>query len=312
MKQNFTVRRGALDGIEMFLAVARHRSFRRAAAELGVTPSAASQAVRGLEGRLGVVLLARTTRSVGLTEAGARFLADAAPAYEALAAAGVAASDFGGRPAGRLRLAVPRAIFPLVLRPTLASFTMSYPDIELDISESGELVDIAAQGFDAGIRMGQFIANDMITLRLTPPFRMVIVGSPEYLSRRGIAESPVDLKHHACLRLHRSGGGMVPWRLLDRGRPLDLQVRGPFIAGDYLTLLDAAVEGIGLAHVPEPIAAEAVSRGKLRPILPAFAAEAPGMFLYYPDRRQVLPKLRAFIDHMRKNLPSMPSIAGSH
>ena len=205
MKKNFTVRRGALDGVEMFLAVARYRSFRRAAAELGVTPSAAGQAVRALEARLGVALFVRTTRSVGMTEAGERFLAEAEPAYQALEAAGAAASDLGRRPAGLLRLAVPRSVVPLIIRPMLASFVAAYPDIELDIAASEEFVDIAAQGFDAGMRVGQFIANDMTALRLTPPFRMVVVGSPDYLSRRDTPTTPQDLQRHACLRLRPLG-----------------------------------------------------------------------------------------------------------
>lgn len=233
MKKNFTVRRGALDGVEMFLAVARHRSFRRAAAELGVTPSAAGQAVRTLETRLGVALFVRTTRNVGMTEAGERFLAGAEPAYQALAAAGAAASDLGGRPAGLLRLAVPRAAVPLIIRPVLASFAAAYPDIELEIAASEEFVDIASQGFDAGMRMGQFIANDMTAVRLTQPFRMVAVASPDYLARRGIPARPEDLQSHACLRLRRTIGGASPWRLIDKGKPLEVIVQGPLIAGDF-------------------------------------------------------------------------------
>jgi DNA-binding transcriptional LysR family regulator len=309
MKKNFTVRRGALDGVEMFLAVARHRSFRRAAAELGVTPSAAGQAVRALESRLGVALFVRTTRSVGMTQAGERFLAEAEPAYQALAAAGAAASDLGGRPSGLLRLAVPRAVVPLIIRPILASFAAAYPDIALDIAASEEFVDIASQGFDAGMRMGQFIANDMTALRLTPPFRMVAVGAPDYLARRGTPKTPADLQTHACLRLRRSIGGAAPWRLVVKGKPLDIFVEGPLIAGDFPTLLDAAIDGVGLAQVPEPIAAAPVREGTLRPLLAAYAPQTPGVFLYYPDRRQVLPKLRAFIDHVKTRLPAAPVIA---
>ncbi len=158
MKQNFTVRHGALDGVETFLNVARHRSFRRAAAALGVTPSAVSQSVRALEARIGAALLMRTTRSVGVTEAGQRFLERAGPAFDELVAAAEAARDLGRRPAGLLRLAVPRAVVPLILEPVLASFCEAYPEIELEIAASDEMVDIAAGGFDAGIRMGQFIA----------------------------------------------------------------------------------------------------------------------------------------------------------
>jgi DNA-binding transcriptional LysR family regulator len=308
MTKNFTVRRGALDGIEMFFAVARHRSFRRAAAELGVTPSAAGQAVRTLETRLGVALFTRTTRSVGLTEAGERFLAEAEPAYQALAAAGAAASDLGGRPAGLLRLAVPRAVVPLIIRPVLASFAAAYPDIELEIAASEEFVDIASHGFDAGMRMGQFIANDMTALRLTPPFRMVAVGSPDYLERRGTPMKPEDLQAHACLRLRRTIGGASPWRLADKGKPLEIIVQGPLIAGDFPTLLDAAIDGVGLTQVPEPVAVAPVKAGALRTVLAAYAPQTPGVFLYYPDRRQVLPKLRAFIEHVKTRLPKAPTL----
>jgi DNA-binding transcriptional LysR family regulator len=184
MKQSFTVRQGALDGVEAFLSVAQHRSFRRAAAELGVTPSAISQAVRALEARVGAALFMRTTRSVGLTEAGERFLLRAKPAFEELVAASETARDLGRRPTGLLRLSVPRAVVPLVLEPVIASFCEAYPEIELEIAASAEMVDLVTGGFDAGIRLGQFIAPDMIVVRLTPPFPFVVVGSPDYLRRR--------------------------------------------------------------------------------------------------------------------------------
>src|SRR5437763_486519 len=185
MKRNFTVRRGALDGLEAFLAVAEHRSFRRAAAELGVTPSAVSQAIRALEGHLGAALFSRTTRSVGLTEAGERFHLRARPAFEELIAAGELAREAGERPTGRLRLTVPRAVLPILIEPMIASFCSAYPDVEVEVVANEELIDIAAEGFDAGIRMGQFIEADMIAVRLTPPFPLIVVGSPGYLDERG-------------------------------------------------------------------------------------------------------------------------------
>src|SRR3569623_1994965 len=166
MKQNFTVRQGAIDGVEAFLSVAQHRSFRRAAAELGVTPSAMSQAVRALESRVGAALFIRTTRSVGLTEAGERFLARAKPAFEELVAASETARALGQRPAGRLRLSVPRAVVLPLLQPLIASFCRAYPDVELEIAVNEQLIDLAAEGFDAGIRMGQFLAADMVAVRL--------------------------------------------------------------------------------------------------------------------------------------------------
>jgi DNA-binding transcriptional LysR family regulator len=299
MKQNFTVRHGALDGVEAFLRVAQHRSFRRAADELGVTPSAISQSVRALEARVGAALFTRTTRSVGLTEAGERFLSRAKPAFEELVGAGEAARELGQRPAGLLRLSVPRAVVPILLEPLIASFCRAYPEVEVEVAASEESVDLAAEGFDAGIRLGQFIAADMVAVRLTPPFRFVVVGSPAYFKRSGRPERPEDLRHHACLRLRRSGGALALWPLNDRGRAIEVAVSGPLIANDFPTLLGAALEGVGLAQVPEPIAAAAVAAGRLVQVLGAFAPTTPGVFLYHPGRRQVLPKLRAFIDHVK-------------
>src|SRR5258708_1589682 len=184
MKQNFTVRQGALDGVEAFLSVAQHRSFRQAAAELGVSASAISQAVRALEARVGVALFMRTTRSVGLTEAGERFLVRARPAFEELVAASHDAGDLGRRPAGLLRLTAPRAVLPILREPLIASFCRAYPEVEVEMVVSADLVDIAAEGFDAGIRLGQFIEADMIAVRLTPPLPLVVVASPHYLRRR--------------------------------------------------------------------------------------------------------------------------------
>src|ERR1700736_2125957 len=304
MKQNFTVRQGALDGVEAFLSVAQHRSFRRAAAELGVTPSAISQAVRALEARVGAVLFIRTTRSVGLTEAGERFLSRARPAFEELIAASGAARELGQRPAGLLRLTVPRTVVPILLEPVVASFRRAYPEVEVEIAVSEELIDLAAEGFDAGIRLGQFIAADMVAVRLTKPFRFIIVGSPAYLARSGRPERPDDLREHACVRMRRSGGALALWSLNDNGRAIEIAVSGPLIAHDFPTVLGAAIEGVGLAQVPEPIAAGAVTAGKLVRVLGPFAPMAPGVFFYYPGHRQIMPKLRAFIDHV-KNRPDV-------
>ena len=300
MKQNFTVRQGALDGVEAFLSVAQHRSFRRAAAELGVTPSAISQAIRALEARVGATLFIRTTRSVGLTEAGERFLLRAKPAFEELVAASEIARELGQRPFGRLRLSVPRAVVPFLLERMIASFCQAYPEVEVEIAASEELIDLAAEGFDAGIRLGQFIAADMVAVRLTPPFRLVVVGSPAYLARSGRPERPDDLRHHACVRFRRSNGALALWSLSDNGRAIEIAVTGPLIANDFPTMLGGAIEGVGLAQVPEPIAAEHVTAGRLVHLLQPFAPMAPGVFLYYPDRHQMMPKLRAFIDHVKK------------
>jgi DNA-binding transcriptional LysR family regulator len=299
MKQNFTVRHGALDGVETFLSVARYRSFRRAAAALGVTPSAVSQSVRTLEARIGAALLTRTTRSVGLTEAGQRFLERAGPAFDELVAAGEAARDLGQRPAGLLRLAVPRSVVPLILEPVIASFCDAYPEIELEIAASDEMVDIAAGGFDAGIRLGELIAADMIVVRLTPPFPFVVVGSPDYLRRHEPPMRVEDLRHHACLRLRRWNGSIAPWTFAVGNDVIEAAVSGPLIAHDYPTLLGAAIQGLGLAQAPGPIAQEAIADGRLQALLTPLAMMTPGVFLYHSGKRQMLPKLRAFIDHMK-------------
>src|SRR5215475_10005799 len=268
MKQNFTVRQGALDGVEAFLSVAQHRSFRRAAAELAVTPSAISQAVRALEARIGAALFIRTTRSVGLTEAGERFVSRAKPAFEELVTAGEAARDLGQRPTGLLRLSVPRAVVPLILEPVIASFCRAYPEIELEIAASEERVDLAA-------------------------------GSPDYLRARKRPERIDDLRGHACLRMRRSNGSIATWPFVDGNKAVEAIVAGPLIAHDYPTLLGAAIQGVGLAQAPSPLAKAAIAEGQLQTLLTPFAATAPGVFLYYPGKRQVLPKLRAFIEHVK-------------
>ncbi|MES0153928.1 LysR family transcriptional regulator [Mesorhizobium sp. M0018] len=299
MKQNYTVRHGALEGVEAFLAVAMRRNFRRAATDLGVTPSAVSQAVRALEARLGTALFVRTTRSVGLTEPGQRFLDRAGPAFEELVAAGEAARDIGQRPTGLLRLSVPRAIVPLMLEPVLASFCQAYPEIELEIAVSDQMVDLATGGFDAGIRLGQLIAADMVAVRLTPPFSFVVVGSPDYFERYGRPERVDDLRHHACLRLRRSNGAIAPWSFIDGNGAIEAIVSGPLIAHDYSTLVGAAMRGVGLAQTPRPLAEGPIAEGKLQSVLDGVATTTPGVFLYHPGKRQVLPKLRAFIDHLK-------------
>ena len=299
MKRNFTVRQSALDGVEAFLSVARHRNFRRAAAELGVTPSAISQAIRTLEARIGAALFIRTTRSVGLTEAGARFVARAKPAFEELVSAGEAARELGQRPTGLLRLSVPPGVVSILLEPLVASFCQAYPEIELEIAVSEKLANLATEGFDAGIRLGEFIDADMVAVRLTPPLPFVVVGSPDYLRSRTRPQRIEDLRQHACLRMRRSNGSIAPWSFVDGKKTVEVIVSGPLIAHDYPALLGAAIRGVGLAQIPGPLAKAPIAEGRLQALLSPFAAATPGVFLYYPEKRQVLPKLRAFIDHVK-------------
>jgi DNA-binding transcriptional LysR family regulator len=168
----------------------------------------------------------------------------------------------------------------------IASFCQAYPEVEVEVAASEELVDLAAEGFDAGIRLGQYIAADMVAVRLTPPLRFVVVAIPAYLARDGPLERPEDLRHHACLRLRRSSGALALWPLNDHGRAIEVAVSSPLIANDFPTLLGAALEGVGLAQVPQPIAAEAVAAGRLALVLEPFAPMTPGVFLYHPGRRQ--------------------------
>jgi DNA-binding transcriptional LysR family regulator len=210
-----------------------------------------------------------------------------------------------------LRLTVPRAVVPILLQPLIASFCQAYPEIEVEIAASAELVDIAAQGFDAGIRLGQFVAADMVAVRLTRPFPIVVVGSPDYLQRRQKPQRIDDLRLHACLRMRRSDGSIAPWSFINGNRAVEAVVSGPFISNDAPSILGAAVEGVGLAQLPEPIAAGAMKAGRLVRVLEPFAPMAPGVFLFYPGHRQILPKLRAFIDHVKSRSSANPIRAGS-
>jgi DNA-binding transcriptional LysR family regulator len=202
---------------------------------------------------------------------------------------------------------VPRAAVPILLEPLIASFCQAYPEVEVELVASEQLIDLAAEGFDAGVRMGPFIDADMVAVPLTPPFRFIVVGSPAYFAGRSRPKRMDDLREHACLRWRRSNGALASWSFNDDGRAIEIAVSGPLIANDFPTMLGAAVQGIGLAQVPEPIAAQALKEKKLVRVLEPFAPVVSGVFLYYPSRRQILPKLRAFIDHVK----SRPSGVGT-
>jgi DNA-binding transcriptional LysR family regulator len=174
----------------------------------------------------------------------------------------------------------------------------------VEIAASEEMIDLAAKGFDAGIRLGQFIAADMVVVRLTPPFPLVVVGSPEYLRRRKRPVRPDDLRQHACLRMRRSNGSIAPWTFVDGNKTVEAIVSGPLIVNDLPTMIGAAIEGMGLAQVPQPIAAGPIKAGKLLQVLKPFAPMAPGVFLYHPGHHQMMPKLRAFIDHVKSRSPA--------
>jgi DNA-binding transcriptional LysR family regulator len=303
MKQDYTIPRNLLDGVEAFLRVADRSSFRAAADDLGVSPSAISQTVRQLEERIGVPLFIRTTRSVGLTEAGAVFHAKAAPAFAGLIAAWDGARTLGERPAGLLRLNMPRAVVPLLMEPIIADFCAAYPDVDVEIAGEDMLVDLAASGHDAGIRIGELLEADMISVRLSSPFRFLVVGAPDYLDRHGRPQTPADLKAHSCIRQRLSGSGIVmPYRFNDSGRMIELAVSGRVIVTDYAASLAMAVRGLGLTQIADVLVEDEIADGRLEVVLGHLAPTSPGMFLHYPGHAQVLPKLRAFIDFVKAQL----------
>ena len=303
MKQDLTIPHGALDGIEAFLRVAERRSFSAAAADLGVSPSAISQTVKALEARIGAPLFMRTTRSVGLTQAGEMFLERAAPAYSGIADAYEAARNLGNRPAGRLRINLMRGAVQPLFEPIIAGFCEAYPEIELEIYADDALSDLSAGGFDAGVRMGESLDADVIAVRLTGPFRFVVAGTPAYFEKYGRPETPEDLRNHRCVRFRLATGALMPWTFEQGNREFDVAVTGPVIVNDWIAATVAMRSGIAMIMTAEPVAKAMVETGEVELVLTEFAGATSGLFLYYPSRKQVMPKLRAFIDYVREYLP---------
>lgn len=297
-----------LDGLTAFVAVAQKRSFTGAAAALEVTTPAVSQAVKQLEARLGTLLLNRTTRTVGLTEAGARYFARVAPAVRELEDAATELTRDGGSAAGLLRLTAPAVLYPSLLRPVLPSFFEAHPAVQVELSLNDSFIDIVEAGFDAGIRLGESVQRDMVAVPLTGPERTCVVASPAYIARRGLPRSLAALREHDCVRYRfPASGAIYRWELLDAGRPVEVKVEGPLTVSDSLSMAQVALDGIGLAYTFERQVAPDIAAGRLVPVLPQCWPTMPGFHLYYPNRRQVPPKLRVFIDHARAVLAPKPS-----
>ena len=292
-----------LDGIEAFLRVAERRSFSAAAADLGVSPSAISQTIKGLEARVGAPLFMRTTRSVGLTQAGEMFLERAAPAYAGLGDAYEAARNLGNRPAGRLRINLMRGAVQPLFEPIIAGFCETYPEIELEIYAEDALADLSAGGFDAGVRMGESLDADVIAVRLTGPFRFVAVATPGYLEKHGRPETPEELRNHRCVRMRMGSGALMPWTFEKGNREIEVGVTGPVIVNDFTAMMVAVHAGVAMGMTAEPVVKAQVAAGDLELVLGDYACSTSGLFLYYPSRKQVMPKLRAFIDYVRDYLP---------
>jgi DNA-binding transcriptional LysR family regulator len=286
-----------LPQLHVFLAVARLKSFRGAARELGVSTAAVSKSVRQLEEQLRVVLLTRTTRSVALTEAGRRLVEDAGPGLgQALAALqGVSAQP--GEAVGRLRLSVPRTAVPFLITPVLPTFGARHPRVEVDIVIEDRLVDVVAEGYDAGVRLSEFLERDMVQVRLTDPFRFVVVGAPGYLERHGTPERPEDLLRHQCITLRsQTTGTPYAWELERGRRNWRVPVHGGVATNDEQTSVALAAEGLGLAYAFEPAVQEQLRSGRLVRVLEAYAPTVPGFFLYYPSRAQRSGPLRLFVE----------------
>lgn len=288
-----------INDILAFLVVAQERSFTRAAAKLGVSQSALSHTVRGLESRLGVRLLTRTTRSVSPTEAGDRLLQTVGPRLEEIEAEIRAVSDLGDKPIGTIRITAIDHVIDTVLWPRLAPVLEQYPDVHLEINSDYRLVDVAADRFDIGVRYGDQVQQDMVAVRLTPDIRMAIVGAPRYFETHKPPVTVKDLARQNCISLRLSRGGIYAWELLDGGKPVEVPVRGQVTFNGAYQMLHAALSGYGLAFLPSDMTQPFVDSGRLREVMPDCCPHFPGLHAYYPSHRNSSRAMRLVIDAIR-------------
>ena len=289
-----------LNDIVAFLAVARERSFTRAAARLGVSQSALSQAVRGLEARLGLRLLTRTTRSVAPTEAGERLLRAAGPRLEEIEAELAALRALRDRPSGTIRITAHDHAVRAVLWPALARLLPDHPDIKVEVVIDYGLTDIVAERYDAGIRAGEMVAKDMIAVRIGPDMRSAVVGAPSYFADRPRPRAPQDLTAHRCINLRLpTHGGLYAWEFSKGGRELRARVEGQLVFNGTAPMLDAALAGFGLAYLPEDNVRTHLADGRLIRVLEDWCPPYPGYHLYYPSRRQPTPAFALLVDALR-------------
>ena len=283
-----------------FLAVAREQSFTRAAAKLGVSQSALSHTIRGLEERLGVRLLTRTTRSVSATEAGERLLHTAGPRLEEIETELAALRELREKPAGTIRITATEYAVDTILWPKLARFLRQYPDIKVETIIDNGLTDIVAQRYDAGVRAGEQVAKDMIAVRIGPDMRMAVVGTPSYFRKRSEPKKPQELIGHNCINLRLSThGGLYVWEFEKGGRELRVRVEGQLIFNGTNQMLNAALAGFGLAYVPEDLAQPHLAKGRLKRVLEDWCLPYSGYHLYYPSRRQPSAAFALFVDALR-------------
>lgn len=289
-----------LSGLMALKAVAEKQNFTMGAETLGISPSAISQAIRQLEKRLGVTLLSRTTRSTRLTEAGERFLQEAGPALDQILAAMDNVGTFAEKPSGTLRLNLPRIVYPNILEPMIISFTKKYPDITVELYFEDELSDIVSGGFDAGIRLTELTAKDMVAFKIFGPIKHVVVGSPKYLKKMGRPKHPKDLLAHNCITFRFGKTSIYDrWEFEHKGKESQVQVKGSIISNDSIAMLNAALNDVGLVYYIEEMIEDKIRSGKLEIVLEQYSCKGDGFYLYFPKRSQVLPKLRAFIEHVQ-------------
>lgn len=291
--------RNQLAQLAVLSTVAAHRSFRAAARELGIAPSAVSHAVSTLEESLGVRLLARTTRSVAPTEEGLLLLERLRPALEEIGIALAAVVEAKGQPSGNLRITAPRFAADLLIAPRLGKFLGLYPGITLEIADEDGFTDIVREGFDAGIRLEESLEADMIAVKIGPPLRGAIVASPSYFDQFPIPQHPRDLVRHRCIRRRFSNGTLYNWEFEKDGQELTIPIEGPLILGEDRPIITAAIGGAGLTYAFEARVIEHIEAGRLIRVLDDWCAPYPGPYLYYASRRQMRPALRAFIDFFR-------------
>ncbi|MCX2545877.1 MULTISPECIES: LysR family transcriptional regulator [Pseudomonas] len=285
--------------LSIFLSIAQHLNFSRAAVDLGLTPSALSHSLRALENRLGVRLFNRTTRSVALTEAGERLYARLKPAFRDIEDALEDLNHFRDKPSGNLRITSGRQACELVLLPIASEFLQAYPDIRLEVVESDALLDIVAAGFDAGVRFGNRLEADMVSLPIGPNLRSVVVGSPAFFQRHPAPQKPEDLHALPCIRHRFPSGSMYRWEFERGGIEQEIEVNGPLTLGDVSLMVGPALQGLGLAYVFEDMVSEHLAAGRLVQVLADWCPYYPGLHLYYPSRRHVPAPLKAFIDFAR-------------
>ncbi|MCZ8158556.1 MAG: LysR family transcriptional regulator [Rhizobiaceae bacterium] len=296
--------RDGINDLSVFLAIAREHSFTRAAAKLGVSPSALSHSVRLLEERLGIRLLTRTTRRVSLTEAGERLLKSIQPHFDGIEAALSQLTELRDKPAGLVRITAGEHAAGSIIWPTIERLLPEYPDIKFEITSDSALTDIVAERYDAGVRLGEQLDADMVAVRISPDMRMVTVASPSYLKRHGKPEAPQDLTSHACINLRLpTYGGYLVWEFEKEGREVKVRVDGPLAFNNSVLAMRAACAGAGIGHFLEDHALAEIRAGRLVPVLDDWSPPFAGYHLYYPSRRQMSPAFAVVVDALRYRGP---------